>query len=142
MIKRLLYTISAVLVCAALNAQEVPVKYEELPAAAKTFLKEHFKSPFHHAIKEVESRKVTYEAVLEDATEIEFNDAGKWREIDGRGKAIPYTFIQKQILDYVRLNHPKTSIVKIELDEAEYKVKLSNNLGLEFDSLGVFKKID
>ena len=126
----------------AVWAQQVPVQFDELPAEAKVFIVNHFKSPFHHAIKEVLDRKITYSAILEDNTEIEFTESGKWAEIDGEGKTIPYTFIQKQIIDYVNIHYPKESITRIELEKSRYETELSNGLNLKFDSRGTFVKMD
>jgi hypothetical protein len=139
---KLLYIIAALFCTVFLHAQEVPVNYQDIPAEAKTFLKDHFKSDFHHAIKEVSRRKVKYTAVLNDKTEIEFTEAGRWKEVDGKGSQIPYSFIQKQIVDYVKQQYPGQAIVKIELENSEYEVGLSNNLDLKFDSRGVFVKLD
>lgn len=133
-----------IMLCAtfSLYSQEVPVEQSQLPAEAKAFLKEHFKSKFHHAIKDVEGRSISYEVVLNDNTEIEFDEAGKWKEVEGKDGPIPTTFIQKQTLDYVKINHPKESIMKIERSPSEYEVKLGNGLEMKFDMMGVFKKLD
>jgi hypothetical protein len=139
---RLLYLFATLFATFSLYSQEVPVEQSQLPAEAKAFLKEHFKSKFHHAIKDVEGRSITYEVVLNDNTEIEFDEAGKWKEVEGKDGPIPITFIQKQTLDYVKINHPKESIMKIERSQSEYKVGLSNGLGLKFDMMGVFVKLD
>ncbi|WP_294824578.1 PepSY-like domain-containing protein [uncultured Flavobacterium sp.] len=139
---KLLYTVFTLIVSLALYAQEVPVLENDLPAEAKSFLKDHFKSGFHHAIKEVRNRKVTYDVVLNDNTEIEFTEAGRWKDVDGKGKAIPYTFLQKQILDYVKQTYPNEAITGIELDDSEYEVSLSNGMDLKFNARGVFVKVD
>ncbi len=139
---KILYVAAAFMCSIVLTAQEVPVMEKELPAEAQTFLKEHFKSGFHHAIKEVANRKVTYDVVLDDTTEIEFTEVGRWKEVDGKGKAIPYTFLQMQILDYVKQTYPGQAITKIELEDSEYEIGLSNGMDLKFNSRGVFVKVD
>lgn len=139
---RLLYLVITLCTTFNLYSQEVPVEQSQLPAEAKAFLKGHFKSKFHHAIKDVEGRSISYEVVLNDNTEIEFDEAGKWMEVEGKDGPIPTTFIQRQTLDYIRINHPKEAIMKIERSPSEYKVGLSNGLGLKFDMMGVFKKLD
>lgn len=139
---RLLYLFIAFFTTLNLHSQEVPVELSQLPAEARAFLKEHFKSKFHHAIKEVDGRVITYEVVLADNTEIEFDEAGKWTEVEGKKKPIPTTFIQKQTLDYVKINHPKETVMKIERSPSGYKITLSNGLGLRFDMMGVFVKLD
>lgn len=127
---------------ANVKAQETIVQYDQLPAEAKSFIKEHFTSPFHHAIKEVERRKISYEAVLDNDTEIEFSEAGRWVEVDGKGKGIPTSFIQKQIVDYIKINHPKESIIKIEVSDTGYELEVSSGTDLKFDARGTFLKIN
>lgn len=126
----------------SLNAQETPVTHSELPKEARNFLSKHFKSPFHHAIKEMDNRKVEYDVMLEDGTKIEFSETGKWKEVDGNSKALPTSFIQKTILDYVKVNYPKEQIIKIERTDFKYEVDLNNGLELEFNAKGDFVKID
>ncbi|RZJ71645.1 MAG: hypothetical protein EOO45_11715 [Flavobacterium sp.] len=142
---KLLTRITATLILTfsiSLSAQEVPVQHSEIPAAAKEFLNEHFKSPFHHAIKDVESRKISYEVVLEDNTEIEFTESGKWKEVDGKRKGIPTTFIQKQTLDYIQKTYPNEAIIKFQTKQRGYEAELSNGLELLFDAQGTFTRLD
>lgn len=139
---KLCYTVAGIMLSALTYAQEVPVVRAEIPSEARQFLSGHFKSPFHHAIKDIERNNIKYEVVLNDNTEIEFDAGGKWKEVDGKGKAIPYTFIQKQIVDYVKNQYPKESITKIEVEPDRYEVELSNGLDLRFNATGEFIKID
>ena len=139
---KLLYAIAAFMFSAAFYAQEVPVMENDLPAEAKAFLKDHFKSGFHHAIKEVANRKVTYDVVLNDNTEIGFTEAGRWKEVDGKGKGIPSTFLQPQIIDYIKQTYPGQPITGIELDDLGYEVSLGNGMDLKFNVRGVFVKVD
>ncbi len=132
----------SLLCCVNSLAQEAPVEQSQLPREAKTFLKEHFKSKFHHAVKDVDGRVITYEVVLNDNTEIEFDESGRWTEVDGKNKAIPTTFMQKQTLDYVKINNPKEAIVKIERSDSGYELELSNGVDLKFDAMGTFVKVD
>ena len=133
---------TSLLCCLSSFAQEAPVEQSQLPREAKNFLKEHFKSKFHHAVKDVDGRVITYEVVLNDNTEIDFDDSGRWMEVDGKNKAIPTSFIQKQTLDYVKINNPKEAIVKIERSDSGYDVELSNGVDLKFDAMGTFVKVD
>lgn len=139
---KLIFSIIWFLCCLSLSAQEAPLQHSELPAEAKSFLKDHFKSNVHHAIKDVERNKITYEVVLDDNTEIEFTEAGRWIEVDGKGKGIPTTFIQKQTLDYVKINYPKDRITKIERSDSGYEAEISTGTDLKFDARGTFVKIN
>lgn len=139
---RLFCIIAALFFSIGLYAQEAPVQHSQLPAEAKTFLKEHFKSKFHHGIKDVEGREITYDVFLNDDTEIEFTETGRWKSVDGKNKPVPTTFIQKQSLDYIKINYPKESVIKIERSDSGYEAKLSNGLELLFDAMGTFTKLD
>lgn len=140
--KTIYLTLLFVLCSTIMSSQEMMVPYDQLPAEAKSFIKEHFRSPVHHVIKEVERRKITYDAVLDDSTEIEFAESGRWTEIDGKGKAIPTSFIQKQILDYVRINNSNESIIKVEILDTGFEIKVSSGADLRFDARGTFVKIN
>lgn len=139
---KILCIIGAITLGFASHAQEVPVVRAEIPSEARHFLADHFKSPFHHAIKDIERNTITYEVVLNDNTEIEFDSGGNWKEVDGKGKVIPYTFIQKQIVDYVKSQYPKEVITKIEVEPDKYEIELSNGLDLRFNAMGAFVKLD
>lgn len=126
----------------SVTAQETPVTFEQLPAEAKTFIKQHFKSPFHHAIKEVETRSISYKAVLENNTEIEFTEAGRWLEVNGKGNPVPLSLVQKQISDYVLINYPAEAIIKIERENTGYEVEVTSGTDLKFDAQGIFEKVN
>ncbi|OYQ38023.1 hypothetical protein CHU92_06895 [Flavobacterium cyanobacteriorum] len=138
-----LLLLSLLLLCDInLSAQEIPIQKSQLPREAQAFLKEHFKSGFHHAIKEVNERVILYDVFLNDNTEIEFNESGRWIKVDGKGQALPVTFLQKQTLDYVKIKYPAAQITKIERSASVYKLELSNKIDLKFDAVGTFIKAD
>lgn len=139
---KLLLFVTSLLFSVSTYAQEVPLQFKELPTSAREFISEHFKSEFHHAVKTVSDKNIKYDVFLDDETAIEFSDAGRWRVVDGKNKPVPYTFIQKQVLDYVKIHHEGDAIVKIQRTDLNYKTKLSSGLDLHFDKLGVFVKIN
>lgn len=139
---KLLLFVTSLLFSVITYAQEVPLQFKELPTNAQEFISEHFKSEFHHAIKIVIDKNITYQVYLNNETEIDFSDAGRWLVVDGKNKPVPYTFIQKQILDYIKINHEGDAIVKVQRTDLNYKTKLSSGLDLHFDKLGVFVKIN
>lgn len=125
------------------NAQETPIKNSELPAEATAFIKKHFgKNTIHHAIKDQDKSKVTYEVMLDNMVELEFTENGAWKEVDGQDKAIPSGFISKPILDYVKKNYSKASITHIDKGLNDIDIDLDNGIELEFDLNGKFLRID
>src|SRR5688572_10468501 len=100
---KLLITITAAFILTlSAQAQEQETLYRsELPSKVRSFLT-YFKSPFHHAVKEIDETKTTYDIVLNDKTLIQFSDKGTWTLIDGKGKAVPYKFLDKPIREYIK----------------------------------------
>ncbi|MFY0481987.1 PepSY-like domain-containing protein [Flavobacterium sp. PLA-1-15] len=126
-----------------MNAQEEIIKESELPASAVTFLATNFKNnPVRTVVKDTDMRKVTFEVKLNDGTEVEFNQKGEWKEVDGDKKPIPTAFIPKTILDYVKTKYPNEQITHIDKGLRDYDVDLTNGLDLEFDLNGKFLRID
>ena len=125
------------------NAQETAIKNSELPAEATAFIKKYFsKNTIHHAIKDQDKSKITYEVMLDNMTEIEFTEKGAWKEVDGKDKAIPTGYILKPIIDYVKKNYPKASITHIDKGLNDIDIDLDNGTELEFDLKGKFLRID
>lgn len=125
------------------NAQETAIKNSELPAEATAFIKKYFsKNTIHHAIKDQDKSKITYEVMLDNMTEIEFTEKGVWKEVDGKDNAIPTGYILKPILDYVKKNYPKASITHIDKGLNDIDIDLDNGTELEFDLKGKFLRID
>lgn len=111
-----------------------PVKVEELPAAAQTFLKSYFPNV------EVSFAKLDdafvykeYEVMLADGTKIEFNGAGEWENVDCKAYAVPAGIVPQQIKAYVEKSYPGVKIMQIDRDRRDYEISLSNRLELTFD---------
>ena len=125
------------------NAQETAIKNSELPAEATAFIKNYFgKNTIHHAIKDKDKSKITYEVMLDNMTEIEFTEKGVWKEVDGKDNAIATGYILKPILDYVKKNYPTASITHIDKGLNDIDIELDNGTELEFDLKGKFLRID
>lgn len=129
----------------AANAQETKIKPTDLPNDAMEFIHTHFpKTTVKTAVKDTdkETKTVTYEVVLADATEIEFKDTGSWKEIDGKSTAVPVALIPKPFWEYVKKNYPKEEVLKIDKGAQEIELKLTNGVEVVFDIHGRFLRID
>lgn len=126
------------------SAQKTTIQVNELPENAKSFIKQHFKNEtVSYVIKEEEFLVIDeYKVALSDGTEIEFNKNGNWKEISNKTRGIKTSVVPTKILNYCTKSFPNTSIKKIEKSRWKYEVELSNDLDLEFDSDGNFKRID
>lgn len=144
--KKTLSIILAVLIASiSLSARDrVSRDINQLPAPARTFLKTHFpKTPVNHIKIDKEIFESTsYDVILNNGSEIEFDSKGEWKEIDCGNKAVPKAVVLNDILKYVNTNFPKRAIVKIEKSSKKYEVELSDGTDLEFGRDGKFRKID
>lgn len=83
-----------------------------------------------------------YEVILDNGTEIEFDNDGKWTEIDCGHHAVPPSLIPHDIINHVKSNYAGRAIVKIERKKNKYEIELSNDVDLVFDKNGRFLHVD
>lgn len=118
------------------------ISFEQLPAVSQTFIKTHFDGvQVAYCLRDSHS----FEARLADASEIEFNVDGSWKEIDCKYKELPSSVIKllpSAIPAYVKDSFPKTIITKVDIKFWGYEIELNNGLDIEFDTTGKFLKID
>lgn len=115
-----------------------------LPQAARTLLDKQFKADVS-LIKTDKSlgRVSEYEVILTDGTEVTFDRAGNWREVEvGRGREVPKYFTPDALRSYVRKNHSSARIESVERKGSGYEVELSDGTDLRFDASGTFLRYD
>lgn len=125
------------------SCKDVIITADKLPATAQTFIKEYFPgSDISYAKKDKELTKTTYEVVLQDGTEIDFDSKGQWDKVDCKRAAVPAMLIPDAIATYVQTNFPGQTIVKIDKELFGYEIELLNDLELKFDKNGRLVNID
>jgi len=125
-------------------ANDVPIKFSELPQKAQTFVKTHFsESDIASVWKDTEMLLVEdYTVVFNNGTEIEFFPSGEWKEVKSRGIEIPAKIIPNEIAQYVSQNYSGHPIKKISKKRYGYEVELVGGTDLEFSQNGKFLRID
>ena len=127
----------------SLSARDEIISEQQLPAAAKTFVKQYFKNrTVSLAKKDVDPGSTSYDVVLNSGTKIEFNAKGEWKEVDCAPAAVPAALIPAAIAKYVKANYANLKIVKIEREATGYDIELYNDVDLQFDKQGNFVRID
>lgn len=71
--------------------------------------------------------------LLANGTELEFDQAGEWKEVETRTYAVPAAIIPAEIRQQVTAKYPNATIIKISRDRVDYEVDLSNGVELKFD---------
>lgn len=137
--KIFLVLLSAVAILATSCDREVTIPQGQLPAKSQQFLNQYFAGiEISYILEDYNS----YDVKLSNGYEVDFYKNGNWKEVDCKYNAIPVGFAPQTIYDYVTTNFPTNFITKISHDNHGYEVELNNNLELEFDKNGNFKRID
>ena len=140
---RFFFLALALTLCVSLSARDEIISEQQLPAAAKTFVKQYFKNrTVSLAKKDVDLGSTSFDVVLNSGTKIEFNAKGEWKEVDCAPAAVPAALIPAAIAKYVKANYANLKIVKIERDRSGFDIELSNDVDLRFDKQGKFIRVD
>lgn len=118
----------------ATAGDDKPISVSQLPAAAQQLMKKHFPNR-KVALAKTESGFFNreYDVIFTNGEKIEFDKNGNWTEIDCKHSSVPASMIPAKIANYVKGNYPECRILKIEADDGEYEVKLSNRIEVTFN---------
>jgi len=92
-------------------------------------------------VKDSEGISMTYDVLLSENINLEFNRKKEIIEIKAKSK-LPNSVIPEKILQHVSTNYPDNFITSWELDDGKQQVKINNGLELEFDKNMDFLKLD
>ena len=136
-----IFTLLLIATSLFVNAQEKQ-KVKKLPAEATTFLDVNFKGiQIQEMHKEKEGTSFKYEVKLVNGTEIEFNNRGRWREVESKTTSLPTTMLQTTVAEYIQKTYPGAKVTEIKKGVRFNFVEINDNLNLQFDSAGNFYKI-
>lgn len=116
----------------------------QLPLAARNFISRYFTNPQISHIK-IERKMLgtkSYEVLLTDRTEIDFDSNGNWTDVDCKKSAVPEALVPVAVREYVKTNFPREIITQIERGRNRVEVELSNDYTLKFNSQGKYLSMD
>ena len=142
--KKIIVLLAAIFAFAVVSkADDRPVTYDQLPAAARTFIKKHFpKANLVYATVDDDLIRPDFEVRLDNGFEIQFENDGSLDKIETREGNVPEVLIPEKIREYVKKNYPHVTYKEYEVGTRSYEVKLSNKLELKFNSSFVLIEID
>lgn len=142
--KKLLLILTALLAIIGLvSCKDFIITADQLPDTARSFVDEYYpETSISFVKKDRDLTKTTYEVVLQDGTEIDFNKSGEWDNIDCKRNAVPAALVPVAITEYVQSNFPGQMIVKIDRESYGHEIELSGDLELKFDKNGKLLHID
>ncbi|WP_278639161.1 PepSY-like domain-containing protein [Capnocytophaga sputigena] len=134
--KRFLLLIAATLTFSAASAQDSKVTFNDLPADAINFVRQHFLVDHIASVwKDTDYNDEEYTVIFRDGLEIEFNGNGDWKELKARHGKVPDHVVPEKILAHVRATFPFESIKEVShnLTKKRYEAELTNEQELKFD---------
>ena len=134
--KRFLLLIAATLSFSAASAQDSKVTFNDLPADAINFVREHFLVDHIASVwKDTDYNDEEYTVIFRDGLEIEFNGNGDWKELKARHGKVPDHVVPEKILAHVSATFPFESIKEVSrnLTKKRYKAELTDDQELKFD---------
>ena len=132
----------AIAATVAMYADDRPVDYNKVPAAAKTFINANFPGEkVTYSTKEDDLVRPDYHVRLDSGVLMTFDHAGRLEKIQTQN-GVPAGVVPVQISDYVKLHYPDAVVVEYEVDKRSYEVRLSNRMELKFNSNWHLVEID
>ena len=124
-------------------ADDKPIDYEQLPAAAKAFVQAEFPSAaISFVTRDSDLLDTTYDLHFADGLKVEFNSKGEWKEISRKSAPIDDRLVPQQIRENVASRWPDARFRKIERYRQGYEVELSNGLELKYNKNFKLAEID
>lgn len=124
-------------------ADDKPIDYEQLPAAAKAFVQAEFPSAaISFVTRDSDLLDTTYDLHFADGLKVEFNSKGEWKEISRKSSPIDDRFVPQKIRENVASRWPDARFRKIERYRQGYEVELSNGLELKYNKNFKLAEID
>ncbi len=121
------------------SCEESRIRESKLPEAAQDLISRYFPGiKVKYAEKEIDDGIRTYNVKLADGTEIEFNEAGEWTEIDCDFATIPDGVLPEKISGYIAANYPQTKAYKAEKKFGGYEITVTGGYKLFFNNNGDF----
>ena len=133
----------ATLFSATAVADDKPITFEKLPAAARQFVNTNF--PNAEVMRVMQDDDLIcpdYFVVLAGGVKIDFSHNGALEKVESERNGIPDGIVPVQIRDYVGSHYPDTVILEYEVGRKGYEVKLSNHIELKFNQGFHLMKID
>lgn len=121
------------------GCDERKISVKRLPEPARTFVGKYFPGmTIVSAEKEKDDGKVTYSVRLSEGSELEFDKAGFWTDVDCGFSVLPEGILPDDIAEYVGSSYPQEAAYKVERKAGGYEVTLSSGAELLFNAAGEF----
>lgn len=133
--RKLLFTVLALMLVLPVAAEDVEIAFEKLPEKAQKVVLKAFPDT---KIKKVEMERraslIQYEVKLAGGIKMQFNKEGTFTECECTSGSVPAVLIPAKIKELIDKEFPNREIRRFEHDSKLYEVLLDNGDELSFNS--------
>lgn len=140
---KLVLVIVLALISIQVKAQDKIIEFRKLPKTAQDFVSTYYDLNDVSYVKlEKDFMSTSYEVILRNGIDLEFDSNGNWTEVDAKKNSVPNKLVLPIIQSYVQKSFPNNEIVQISRKGRKIEIELTNGLDLEFNKKGQFIRID
>ena len=115
---------------------------QQIPAAAQSFINQYFPGMDVVLVEmDDDDEGKEYSVWLNDGTKVEFDLQGEWKRVGRKKTGVPVKLIPPTITEYVKAHYPADVVSKLSKKPYGYKIELSNDMDLRFDTQGKFLEV-
>ena len=133
--KRLLYTLLALILCLPVMAEDIEINPEQLPQKARNIITKAFPDV---KIKKVNIERraslIQYEVKLGGGVKLQFRKDGSLTECECTKHPVPDMLVPAKISTFIKKEFPDNDIMRIEHDSKLYEINLDDGTELSFNS--------
>ena len=133
--RKLLYTVLALMLVLPVAAEDVEITFDKLPEKAQKVVKKAYPDT---KIKKVDMERraslIQYEVKLAGGIKLQFSKEGNFTECECTTGSVPTVLIPEKIREFVAKEFPNREIRRIEHDNKLFELLLDNGIELSFNS--------
>ncbi|MBO4442246.1 MAG: PepSY-like domain-containing protein [Bacteroidaceae bacterium] len=133
--RKILYTLLALMLAVPVAAEDVEIQFDQLPEKAQKVVQKAFPDT---RIKKVEMERraslIQYEVKLAGGIKMQFNKDGKFTECECTKSAVPDMLVPQKIRSYLGDEFPDRKVMRIEHEGKLFDIMLDNGYELTFNS--------
>lgn len=133
--RKLLYTVLALMLVLPVAAEDVEITFDKLPEKAQKIVKKAYPDT---KIKKVDMERraslIQYEVKLAGGIKLQFSKEGNFTECECTTGSVPAVLIPEKIREFVAKEFPNREIRRIEHDNKLFELLLDNGIELSFNS--------
>lgn len=118
---------------------EREIGYKRLPGGAQSFIETYFPGrEVIRAERERDDGSRDYKVLLDDGTELQFDESGRWENIDCNFSLLPDGILPEVISEHIASNYPGGTVHEVNREFGGYEISIGNGVELIYAADGSF----